>query len=84
MAGCVTHCAEPLRVCVTSSALILLSCDLGALSLPQSEGRDPGVLFPGGAGRPLVLNLTRQVPVWREEVRSAGLGRGGRGPLGGW
>ncbi|ELR56838.1 N-acetyl-beta-glucosaminyl-glycoprotein 4-beta-N-acetylgalactosaminyltransferase 1, partial [Bos mutus] len=36
---------------------------------PVSEGRDPGVLFPGGAGRPLVLNLTRQVPVWREEYK---------------
>uniref|UniRef100_A0A452EP60 Beta-1,4-N-acetylgalactosaminyltransferase n=1 Tax=Capra hircus TaxID=9925 RepID=A0A452EP60_CAPHI len=28
-----------------------------------------GVLFPGGAGRPLVLNLTRQVPAWREEYK---------------
>ncbi|KAF4010073.1 hypothetical protein G4228_000943 [Cervus hanglu yarkandensis] len=46
---------------------------------PVSEGQDPGMLFPRGAGRPLVLNLTRQVPAWREEVRSAGarVGRAG-------
>ncbi|KAI4530311.1 hypothetical protein MG293_020167 [Ovis ammon polii] len=37
---------------------------------PVAEGRDLGVLFPGGAGRPLVLNLTRQVPAWREETRT--------------
>ncbi|CAI9167464.1 unnamed protein product [Rangifer tarandus platyrhynchus] len=36
---------------------------------PVSEGQDPGMLFPGGAGRPLVLNLTRQVPAWREEYK---------------
>ncbi|KAJ1066227.1 hypothetical protein K5549_018464, partial [Capra hircus] len=36
---------------------------------PVAEGRDLGVLFPGGAGRPLVLNLTRQVPAWREEYK---------------
>ncbi|XP_036715012.1 N-acetyl-beta-glucosaminyl-glycoprotein 4-beta-N-acetylgalactosaminyltransferase 1 isoform X4 [Balaenoptera musculus] len=34
------------------------------------EGRDPDVLFPGGAGRPLSLNLTRQAPSWREETRT--------------
>ena len=63
-------------------ALTLLSCDLGALPLLQSEGQDPGMLFPGGAGRPLVLNLTRQVPAWREEVRSAGAWAGRAGAAG--
>nr|XP_058924110.1 N-acetyl-beta-glucosaminyl-glycoprotein 4-beta-N-acetylgalactosaminyltransferase 1 isoform X3 [Kogia breviceps] len=33
------------------------------------EGRDPDVLFPGGAGKPLSLNLTRQAPSWREEYK---------------
>ncbi|MBW04778.1 N-acetyl-beta-glucosaminyl-glycoprotein 4-beta-N-acetylgalactosaminyltransferase 1, partial [Eschrichtius robustus] len=33
------------------------------------EGRDPDALFPGGAGRPLSLNLTRQAPSWREEYK---------------
>ncbi|XP_012888794.1 PREDICTED: N-acetyl-beta-glucosaminyl-glycoprotein 4-beta-N-acetylgalactosaminyltransferase 1 [Dipodomys ordii] len=33
-----------------------------------SEGRDPNMLFPGGAGRPPPLNLTHQTPPWREEL----------------
>ncbi|XP_057586040.1 N-acetyl-beta-glucosaminyl-glycoprotein 4-beta-N-acetylgalactosaminyltransferase 1 [Hippopotamus amphibius kiboko] len=32
-------------------------------------GRDLDVLFPGGAGRPLSLNLTHQAPAWREEYK---------------
>ncbi|XP_069865579.1 N-acetyl-beta-glucosaminyl-glycoprotein 4-beta-N-acetylgalactosaminyltransferase 1-like isoform X1 [Dipodomys merriami] len=34
-----------------------------------SEGRDPNMLFPGGAGRSPPLNLTRQTPPWREEFK---------------
>uniref|UniRef100_A0A8C3W3V7 Beta-1,4-N-acetylgalactosaminyltransferase n=1 Tax=Catagonus wagneri TaxID=51154 RepID=A0A8C3W3V7_9CETA len=34
-----------------------------------AEDRDPDMLFPGGAGRPVSLNLTRQAPVWREEYK---------------
>ncbi|XP_048216497.1 N-acetyl-beta-glucosaminyl-glycoprotein 4-beta-N-acetylgalactosaminyltransferase 1 [Perognathus longimembris pacificus] len=34
-----------------------------------SEGRDPNMLFPGGAGRPPPLNLTHQTPPWREEFK---------------
>ncbi|XP_020037744.1 N-acetyl-beta-glucosaminyl-glycoprotein 4-beta-N-acetylgalactosaminyltransferase 1 isoform X2 [Castor canadensis] len=34
-----------------------------------SEGRDPNKLFPGRAGRPPPLNLTRQTPPWREEFK---------------
>nr|XP_045366262.1 N-acetyl-beta-glucosaminyl-glycoprotein 4-beta-N-acetylgalactosaminyltransferase 1 [Camelus bactrianus] len=33
------------------------------------EGQDPDVLFPGGARRPFSLNLTHQVPPWREEYK---------------
>uniref|UniRef100_A0A8D0Q8T8 Beta-1,4-N-acetylgalactosaminyltransferase n=1 Tax=Sus scrofa TaxID=9823 RepID=A0A8D0Q8T8_PIG len=33
------------------------------------EGRAPDMLFPGGAGRPLSLNLTHQAPPWREEYK---------------
>ncbi|XP_062951732.1 N-acetyl-beta-glucosaminyl-glycoprotein 4-beta-N-acetylgalactosaminyltransferase 1 [Cynocephalus volans] len=33
------------------------------------EGRDPNMLFPGGAGRPPPLNLTHQTPPWREEYK---------------
>uniref|UniRef100_G3SMK9 Beta-1,4-N-acetylgalactosaminyltransferase n=1 Tax=Loxodonta africana TaxID=9785 RepID=G3SMK9_LOXAF len=32
-------------------------------------GQDPNMLFPGGAGRPPPLNLTRQTPPWREEYK---------------
>ncbi|EPY74482.1 n-acetyl-beta-glucosaminyl-glycoprotein 4-beta-N-acetylgalactosaminyltransferase 1 [Camelus ferus] len=35
----------------------------------QPEGQDPDVLFPGGARRPFSLNLTHQVPPWREEYK---------------
>ncbi|KAM4846007.1 N-acetyl-beta-glucosaminyl-glycoprotein 4-beta-N-acetylgalactosaminyltransferase 1 [Thomomys bottae] len=34
-----------------------------------SEGWDPNVLFPGGAGRPPPLNLTHQSPPWRQEFK---------------
>lgn len=50
--------------------------------LPQPEGRAPDMLFPGGAGRPLSLNLTHQAPPWREEVSSAGPARRGEGQAG--
>ncbi|XP_058160837.1 N-acetyl-beta-glucosaminyl-glycoprotein 4-beta-N-acetylgalactosaminyltransferase 1 [Dasypus novemcinctus] len=34
-----------------------------------AEGRDPNMLFPGGAGKPPPLNLTHQAPPWREEYK---------------
>ncbi|XP_004599285.2 N-acetyl-beta-glucosaminyl-glycoprotein 4-beta-N-acetylgalactosaminyltransferase 1-like isoform X1 [Ochotona princeps] len=33
------------------------------------EGQDPHALFPGGARRSLPMNLTHQVPPWREEYK---------------
>ncbi|KAM7084687.1 N-acetyl-beta-glucosaminyl-glycoprotein 4-beta-N-acetylgalactosaminyltransferase 1 isoform 2-T2 [Molossus nigricans] len=33
------------------------------------SGQDLTMLFPGGAGRPLPLNLTHQAPPWREEYK---------------
>nr|XP_012625027.1 N-acetyl-beta-glucosaminyl-glycoprotein 4-beta-N-acetylgalactosaminyltransferase 1 isoform X2 [Microcebus murinus] len=40
-----------------------------SLEEEQPEGRDPNMLFLGGARRPPPLNLTRQTPPWREEYK---------------